>query len=127
MGKEYLIDSNAISNYLGNKFPLKGMDFFDNVINDMPFISVINKIELLGQNRIDIKQFQISIEYCVVCSLSEKIVNKTIEIRRQKKIKLPDAIIAATAIINKLTLIIHNLSDFNKIPNLKLLDLHTLQ
>jgi predicted nucleic acid-binding protein len=97
------------------------------VINNMPYISVINKIELLGQNRIDIKQFQISIEYCVVCSLSEKIVNKTIEIRRRKKIKLPDAIIAATAIINKLTLITHNLFDFNKIPNLKLLDLHTLQ
>ncbi|MEK7257684.1 MAG: PIN domain-containing protein [Bacteroidota bacterium] len=41
------------------------------------------------------------------------------EIRRQfKSIKLPDAIIAATALTHQLTLLTRNVSDFSKIPGL---------
>ncbi len=126
MGEKFLIDTNAISDYLGNKLPEKGMDFLDILLEQNPSISIISKIELLGQNRKDIKQFQLSVEYCTICNLTETVTNKTISIRRSKKIKIPDAIIAATAIVHNLTLITHNLSDFDKIPNLKILDLHSL-
>ena len=37
----------------------------------------------------------------------------------QKRLKLPDAIIAATALIHQLTLISRNDSDFNGIKNLR--------
>ena len=43
---------------------------------------------------------------------------KTIEIRRSKKIKLPDAIIAATALVNGLEIISRNKSDFSGITGL---------
>ncbi|TDB61346.1 PIN domain-containing protein [Arundinibacter roseus] len=43
---------------------------------------------------------------------------KTIEIRRKHKIKLPDAIIAATALVHHLTLVTNNVSDFARIENL---------
>jgi predicted nucleic acid-binding protein len=39
---------------------------------------------------------------------------------------MPDAIIAATALVYDLTLITHNTSDFENIANLNLLDLHLL-
>ena len=44
--------------------------------------------------------------------INEFIVNKVIQIRRIKKIKLPDAIIAATASINQFDLVTCNIEDF---------------
>jgi len=48
MGQQYLIDSNAVIDYLSGKIPEKGMLFMNQVINDIPNISVITKIEVLG-------------------------------------------------------------------------------
>jgi predicted nucleic acid-binding protein len=45
-----------------------------------------------------------------------------ISIRRVYKTKLPDAIIAATAIAHNTTLISHNRTDFKKIKGLTLID-----
>jgi len=45
MGQQYLIDSNAVIDYLSGKIPEKGMPFMNQVINDIPNISVISKIE----------------------------------------------------------------------------------
>ena len=33
MGTEYLIDTNAISNYLGGKLPTTSLDFMDTVMD----------------------------------------------------------------------------------------------
>ena len=45
-----------------------------------------------------------------------------IELRRSYAIQLPDAIIAATALANDLTLCTHNVEDFEKISDLLLFD-----
>jgi hypothetical protein len=42
---QYLIDSNAIINYLGNKFPDNGVEFMDSVVDGVSIVSVITKIE----------------------------------------------------------------------------------
>ncbi len=47
---------------------------------------------------------------------------KTVEIRKLYKIKLPDAIIAATAMTNNLILLSRNVSDFNQIDGLNLIN-----
>jgi len=57
-----------------------------------------------------------------VFPLNEDIVAKTIELRKKYKIKLPDAIIAATALVFNLVLITHNTIDFKNIKNLKMMD-----
>jgi predicted nucleic acid-binding protein len=51
---------------------------------------------------------------------------KVIELRLQYKTKLPDAIIAATAMFYNLTVITRNILDFNKIEGIKILDLYSL-
>lgn len=48
--------------------------------------------------------------------VSRDIIFKTAEIRRQKKIKTPDAIIGATALIHELTLASRNEKDFKNLP-----------
>ena len=123
MGR-YLIDSNVIVNYTSEKFPENAMTILANVIDEIPNISVITKIETLSW-RSNIIQEEISIKSFVntsnIIALSDIIVEKCIEIRRNCKIKTPDAIIAATAIVNDFTLLTSD-SDFNRIPNLKVIN-----
>ena len=47
--------------------------------------------------------------------IDREIADKVIEIRKKERIKLPDAIIAATAISRELSLITRNIDDFKNI------------
>lgn len=51
MGTQYLIDSNTVIDYLSGVLPVAGMKFMDGVINAVPQVSVITKIEVLGYMR----------------------------------------------------------------------------
>ena len=71
-------------------------------------LSVISEIELLSFPEItsfEEQQIHSFIKDCTVLFLTENVKNKTIALRRSYKVKLPDAIIAATAIENNLQLI----------------------
>ena len=50
--------------------------------------------------------------------INREIIETTISIRQKHKIKLPDAIIAATAIVYGLTIATRNISDFKNIEGL---------
>ena len=54
--------------------------------------------------------------------IDQAVIRQTINIRRDQRIKLPDAIIAATAQANTLILVTHNIRDFQSLPNLTILD-----
>lgn len=54
--------------------------------------------------------------------MDDTIVDKTIEVRSLYKIKLPDAVIAATALQNGLVLVSHNAKDFKYIQGLEVID-----
>ena len=51
------------------------------------------------------KQIEALLSKCLVITMSNNIKEKFIEIRKKYKLKLPDAIIAATAIISNIPLI----------------------
>lgn len=126
MVTKYLIDSNAVIDYLSNSLPSSGMTFMNNVINDIPKVSVITKMEVLGfKTPPDI--YKILVLFFVdsqVIPLSEEVAEKTIDLRKEQKIKLPDAIIAATALVNDFTLITRNKADFKKVKGLSIIDAH---
>ena len=52
-----------------------------------------------------------------IIQLNQEIIDKVIAIKKQRRIKLPDAIIIATAIISKLDLVTANVDDFKNITN----------
>lgn len=62
----------------------------------------------------------------VVLYLTEEIVQACIAIRREHTIKLPDAIIAATAVVYDMDLITRNTSDFKNIRALNIVNPHLL-
>lgn len=106
---------------MGNKLPGKAKNLIAQVIDEEINLSVINKIELLGFSKVE----QDLIDF-VACSnihqMADVIVDKTIEVRSLYKIKLPDAIIAATALANGLTLVSRNTKDFKNIQGLEVID-----
>ena len=61
-------------------------------------------------------------ETCEVFNITEPITEKTIEIRKQAKIKLPDAIIAASALVNKAMLVTANVKDFKMINGISIIN-----
>lgn len=125
MEVKYLLDTNTVIDYLNNKLPNKSADLIDS----LPIhISVISRMELLVWRNATFEHLQILnlfIKASLVFNLEELIILKTIELRKMYNIKLPDAIIAATAIVYDMTLISRNVSDFNKIEALKVIDSYT--
>ncbi len=65
-------------------------------------------------------QIEYLIDNAFIYPLEEPVILKTIELRQLYKIKTPDAVIAATTLLNGLTLLTRNLSDFRQIPDLKI-------
>ena len=121
----YLLDSNAIIQYLKVSLPSEGMNFLNNVVDEECNISIISKMETLGFNFKTIEEQGVMenfINGSTIYGINDEVVNKTISIRKIKKIDLPDAIIAATAIEYNFTLITRNINDFQNIEGLKLLN-----
>jgi predicted nucleic acid-binding protein len=129
MGKRYLIDSNVIIDYTALRLPEKGSDFVENLFDTDFLISVATKIEVLGFN--DVPEKLVAMEEFVnsatTLSLDELVTKQTINLRREyKKLKLGDAIIAATALVHNLIVISRNVSDFKNITGLQVVDPHSL-
>lgn len=126
MGTTYLLDTNTVIYILNGFLPEKSSDFIKKALNEQGGrVSVITKIELLGWPDGTAKQWNEAssfIQDSEVLPLTEAIVDKTIQIKQQMKIKLPDAVIAATAIVYGFTLLSRNDEDFRKIPELQYLN-----
>ncbi len=126
---KYLLDSNVIIDYLAENLPLKGKTFISDVINEDFLISIITHIEVLGFNSGSLstdKQTRFFIDLATICYLNDKVASETINIRRVLKLKLPDAIIAATALANNFTLVSRNTKDFKNIQGLQLIDPYSI-
>ncbi|MCA0366043.1 MAG: type II toxin-antitoxin system VapC family toxin [Bacteroidetes bacterium] len=84
------------------------------------YVSFINQLELLGHKNISTLEsdwLELFLEECNIIELNEGIKKITIDIRRKFSIKLPDAIVAATAIFLNIPLISAD-RHFEKIPEL---------
>ena len=121
-GKDsFLIDTNIII-YLTQDV-LNIHDFVKD--EDELYMSSITYMEVLGFQFQDNSEEEKVTMFCNTFErifLTKEIEKQTILIRKSNKIKLPDAIIAATAIVCNLTLVTHNIDDFKHIKGLKILN-----
>ena len=111
--------------FLDASFPLPAFESLKNIVDAQCNISVITKIEALGFNfktASEQSAMETFINSSDMLQIDTEIVNETITIRKSQKIKLPDAVIAATAITHKLILVTGNVDDFKNISGLQVID-----
>ncbi len=95
------------------------------ITTDDCHFATVSKIEVLGFQGIlqpEETFFRTYFDVILSLHLTEAVIEKAIDIRQDKKIKLGDAIIAATALVHNLELLTHNISDFRDITGLLVSD-----
>lgn len=126
MALNYLWDTNTVIYYLQQQFPSSAEKFIDGILKtEQPIFSAITEIELLcwkTPNENDLKAITQFIENSMVIELEREIKLQTVEIRKLHNIKIPVAIIAATALVYNLTLLTRNIQDFKSIDSLKIIN-----
>jgi predicted nucleic acid-binding protein len=117
MGSGNLLDSNVIVDLIQNNFTT---ELSEQIFTHHNYSSDIVRIEVLGFPMENLESsFLRLFDKLTILPLSEEIVNRTIQLRKQKKIKLGDAIIAATALVHNLQLVTRNIRDFKGIEDLE--------
>ena len=114
MNGNIIFDTNIVI-YLSKKLLTPEEVFAENMTYS---ISIISKMELLGyafKNRLEEMYIIELINSLNIIPLDDIIVDTTITIRKANKIKLPDAIIYATAYVMNGKLFTNNIADFDKI------------
>ncbi len=112
-----LFDTNAIISILNGNSKSDYSEYAE------VFISVISELEFLSFtdlsqseiNAFNILKSKVSVVYV---EADKKLINSIITIRQEYKLKLPDSIIAASAILNDAKLLTND-KDFKKIKALK--------
>ena len=115
MGNKYLLDTNILIYYADGL--LKNWSLAETIFKDSFTISIISKIEFLGWagfrgNADQYKNARDFVSNAFVFYLDDEVAEETIIIRQKYKIKMPDAVIAATARINGMILVTGNSRDF---------------
>ena len=120
-GKTLILDTNIIIHLSYGE--LNTTDFSSN--GDRLCISAITYMEALGypfKTKEDESFVRMLCNSFDLIDLTKPIIEKTIEIRKQTKIKLPDAIIAASTLVEDAKLVTVNVKDFDTIKRISIIN-----
>jgi predicted nucleic acid-binding protein len=123
-GRNLLLDSNIVIYTAQQK--LEPEAYIQS--EDSLYISDITFMETLGyafSDPVERTETEALLTILFRLPISESIVQKVIEIRQSRRMKLPDAIIAATALVHDCILVTRNISDFAGLSELTVLDPYT--
>ncbi|MCC6124761.1 MAG: type II toxin-antitoxin system VapC family toxin [Pirellulales bacterium] len=114
-----LLDSNAILYLLGGRLavPLESGQYF---------ISVISELELLSypsMEEAEERQIRAFLSKVIVLGLTKNVRENAIRLRKEYRLKLPDAIVAASALSLNVTLLTND-KTLLKIPGVSAKSLH---
>jgi predicted nucleic acid-binding protein len=119
----YLYDTNIFIYYLADELTVTSL-FAEKFLHlHEVLVSPIIRIELLsfaGLSKEEEQTIEDLLSQFNSVPLLREIEDKTIQLKRQYKIKLPDAIIAATAINQDAFLVTRNVNDFQGITGLNI-------
>ncbi len=122
--KGFLIDTNILIYHTQGE--PRATEFIGKRISLHSFnISILTKIEFLGWDKHSpqgLEKCKRLLEIANVILLDDEIAEKAIEIRKHGKVKLADAVIAATALLHDLQLVTRNAEDFKQVKSLKILN-----
>jgi predicted nucleic acid-binding protein len=114
---KFLVDTNICI------YATDGLIDLDQFCQAGAAISFVTKIELLGKKDVDANELRSLLQTMLrfrVVKISDTIINMAIKIKQHRIVKVPDAIIAATAIVKNLTLVTADVK-LAKVDGLKVL------
>lgn len=119
-----VFDSNILIYHLNDALPPAVRAQVDDWIREDVSISVITRIEVLGYRHTADSLLQAARLLATLdeVPLDEALVQQTITLRQRHRIRLPDAVIAATALHLGFPLVTRNERDFQAIPGLTLVN-----
>ncbi len=96
----------------------------DSVFDAIPIISIITEIELLCWKTEDSieNKVQSFMSDSITLEINKEVVEKSVSLRRHKKVKTPDAIIVDTALAYGYTLVTNIEKDFIGIEGLRIVN-----
>ncbi|MEW6350663.1 MAG: type II toxin-antitoxin system VapC family toxin [Thermodesulfobacteriota bacterium] len=117
----YLFDSDILIYHINDQLDAETKKYLVRLLEQPVHISVISRIEVLGWAAHTYESWRTTnelIQSLREIRLDEDVVEETIKIRRKVRMKTPDAIIAASALVHSLTLVTRNLEDFARVTGL---------
>ncbi len=113
-----VFDSNVIIDYLnGIEAAKKELEIFEKkVISVISYIEIFSKI-FEEKEIVEVKAF--IRDNLDVIAITDDIVEKAIEIRKKTKLKSPDAIILATALVNNALLVTRDKNFDREMPTIR--------
>ena len=120
-----IIDTNILIYHLAGVLTDQAEKTFADALENGSSISIITRIELLGWRKHSpnsMKAAELLLQSVSEVPLHEEIIRLCISLRQNYPIKLPDAIIASTARYANAPLMTRNMTDFERVPELKTID-----
>ena len=117
MKDKFLIDTNIIIYYFNG---IIEDDKIDKILKESFNISIITKIEFLSWQKLRKdkkleKEALAFISNANIYELTDDISDKVIDIRQEYRVKTPDAIIGATALVHGFNIVTNNVDDFKNL------------
>ncbi|HJP71691.1 MAG TPA: type II toxin-antitoxin system VapC family toxin [Candidatus Limnocylindria bacterium] len=108
-----LLDSDVLVDHLrGHQRLVAGSDEL--------FVSSITRAELFSGHGTEERRVRRLLEPMTELAVERIVAERAGRLRRRTPLRMPDALIAATALEHRLTLVTRNVRDFGAIPRLKL-------
>jgi predicted nucleic acid-binding protein len=120
----FLLDTNVLIYHLKNGLsPEFTEQLAISIVARQAFISLITRIEMLawkGHTDLSLQQTTALLAQLPELGINEAVITQTIRVRKTYGLKLPDALIAATALVHGLQLITANIIDFQRVDTLNM-------
>jgi predicted nucleic acid-binding protein len=117
-----LLDTNVLIYHLKNSLTAEFTEQLAlTIVAQQAYISVITRIEMLawkGHTALSLQQTSRLIAQLPELGINEAVITQSIHVRKVHGLKLPDAVIAATALVHGLQLVTANVVDFQRVERL---------
>lgn len=121
-----VFDSSALILFLNDALPIETVDLLNRHLpTGRVLISAIVRAEILawhGHSASSLDAARVLLDVCELVPVNATVADEGARIRRETGLKLPDALIAATALLQSAALVTANGKDFRRVPGLALVE-----